>query len=472
MNAKLVRLLLGALLVIPVCLTGAVTAFQFQENLAVNADDAPAVPAAETRPATEQKPAAPALPVEAATDVAASKAEEPAAAAQPTPVVPAPAATEEDAAQNQTGVTAKSVQFVRLMGDGYLPGRLQVVHPLSRGLVSVKRATVSFLQNGKIISQARPGIDGIFQIGGLQPGVYSVIASGEDGFLAMGVEVLPALDPAQAAKAPAGSTEDFLQLDAVMVPPRDVRIVKRIMQLYMGGIPAKSSARVARRGNPREVPMIAAAGLRRVSFADQRSTLLTGSLRLPVFGLRENGILGGRVKRISPDLDEDGFHVRIPLHPATAFFVRDGAVQSRATLDSEGRFLIADMRAGDYTFVTAGPNGFAAFGVLALKQATPPKVGLQENRPITQLASSVRLVQNGTKDEEVSIDTVDPNDLLSQDLFEEEEGEGGGGGGVMAGGNGGAGVIDDEFLSNLLLAAAVVGGILGGLELASPGFFK
>ncbi|HEX4128638.1 MAG TPA: hypothetical protein VHZ24_01260 [Pirellulales bacterium] len=78
---------------------------------------------------------------------------------------------------------------MRLRSDGNLPGQLRAFDA-SGGMVPV-RGRLYFVQNGEIVGKGVAEENGYFQAVGLHEGVYSVIASGRDGFGAFSVRVVP-----------------------------------------------------------------------------------------------------------------------------------------------------------------------------------------------------------------------------------------------------------------------------------------
>ena len=101
--------------------------------------------------------------------------------------------------------TTKAV--VHLQVDGNLKGQLVVLD--AAGKPTPAQGKVSFLQNGQVVAAAQTDSNGVFQVPGLKPGVYSVLASGPEGFAAMTVQVSP-----YAADAPAAQ----LTLEMTLVP--------------------------------------------------------------------------------------------------------------------------------------------------------------------------------------------------------------------------------------------------------------
>jgi hypothetical protein len=83
----------------------------------------------------------------------------------------------------------KAIRRVHLAIDGNLPGRTIRIDTRERP-VPVK-AKVWFLQNGQVVNEVRTDDDGRFQMIGLKPGNFSVIAAGRGAAGAVTVEVLP-----------------------------------------------------------------------------------------------------------------------------------------------------------------------------------------------------------------------------------------------------------------------------------------
>jgi len=164
-------------------------------------------------------------------------------------------------------------------------------------------------------------------------------------------------------------------------------------------------------------------------------------MRLPVFYRHANGTVGGRATRFAPSLVHRDNHYRAPIESGSVYFVRNGTVVDQASVERDGRFKVNGVRVGDYTFVVAGPTGVAAFGVSVMPQSAESVNRMHGTK--VRSVSSIRLVQgqSGMPDQDVNVDTSDPNDLNRQDLFDEDENEraAGGGGFTGVGGGGGGG---------------------------------
>ncbi|NQT15967.1 MAG: carboxypeptidase regulatory-like domain-containing protein [Planctomycetes bacterium] len=120
----------------------------------------------------------PLLVIAQQTGVAAGTSED--AAASP-PLANAPADRGPDlgpVAPGEAEIAAETQRpyTVHLRVDGNLAGRVRAINTAGN-LVPV-RATISFMQEGRVVGTARSDESGNFQAVGLRPGTYSVVASG------------------------------------------------------------------------------------------------------------------------------------------------------------------------------------------------------------------------------------------------------------------------------------------------------
>jgi hypothetical protein len=130
-------------------------------------------------------------------------------AAESTPTPPGPPKT-------GTGQGTSSVA-VYLRVDSNLAGRVSVLDP--GGKRRPAKAHISFIRGGKTVS-AVDASDGRFQVRGLPPGVYSVIASGPDGFAVVALQILP--------YAKDGPNDPSL-LDITLVPSDDADALSKLL---------------------------------------------------------------------------------------------------------------------------------------------------------------------------------------------------------------------------------------------------
>jgi hypothetical protein len=121
-----------------------------------------------------------------------------------------------DAGQIELG----SNHTVNLNREGMVTGRIHLLDPRTGRPTPVENVVVSFAQNGRLVTQVRPGSDASFTVR-LQPGVYSVIAQSPAGFGAFAVLVKP--------YDPTATDPQELMLDGTLIPPADVAAVNAPM---------------------------------------------------------------------------------------------------------------------------------------------------------------------------------------------------------------------------------------------------
>ncbi len=131
---------------------------------------------------------------------------------------------------------ARLPHTVSLRVDGNLAGRVCTMD--ATGQRTPARARVALVRNGQIVGSTRSDETGHFQVPGIRPGVYSVIAVGNDGFGAFAVHVLPfdrgaVLDNTRPFDG--GSAADPSLLDITMVPFSDYQLAMALAAEEMPG---------------------------------------------------------------------------------------------------------------------------------------------------------------------------------------------------------------------------------------------
>lgn len=96
-----------------------------------------------------------------------------------------------------------SLYRVHLAVDGHVPGSVKILD--KGGVLTPVRATVSVFQNGLLLTTTHSNERGHFQLPGLRPGTYSVIADAGRYMGVFAVEVLPPVKE-KAAIAPVALT--------------------------------------------------------------------------------------------------------------------------------------------------------------------------------------------------------------------------------------------------------------------------
>ena len=78
---------------------------------------------------------------------------------------------------------------VAILNDGRMVGRIHQLHNRSGRPVEVRNSRVIMIQQGQVIAETQVDSAGVFEIEGLTPGTYGLVAFGNDGILVVGVDL-------------------------------------------------------------------------------------------------------------------------------------------------------------------------------------------------------------------------------------------------------------------------------------------
>lgn len=266
---------------------------------------------------------------------------------------------------------------IRLSADGYLPGRISLVDTETGAIRVLKDIRVLFIQDGEIKATAVPGEGGMFQAGGLQPGVYSLAAIGPEGYVAYGLEVLPPAAPAPGPLVPAtekdqtASIDGFVEtepvffqevsslltIESLAIPRRDFDAVIQIARSY---IPAE----LLNATSPQEADAVAAPGAPIDEPPPTDDSEPSTSHKYNAVQIGADGTLSGRTRRVHP---QTGRPTR--LRRLNVFLVQNNEIVSQAPVSENGTFTFSSVAPGTYSFVAAGLEGFTAFSLQAVSAA-------------------------------------------------------------------------------------------------------
>lgn len=82
-------------------------------------------------------------------------------------------------------------QPISLEPGGTFIGRVHQIHNRTGRPVEVRNTRIIVIQDGQIIAETQVDNAGIFEISNLTPGDYGVVGVGEDGLVAIGIELVP-----------------------------------------------------------------------------------------------------------------------------------------------------------------------------------------------------------------------------------------------------------------------------------------
>jgi len=372
---------------------------------------------------------------------------------------PTPAVTQ------QAGPASLRSHVVRLDSENKLNGRISLIDSATGNLISVSSVTVRLLRNGVLKAEARPADDGTFSVS-VEPGGYSMLASGPGAFLAMSVNVQPRVE--DIAKLPRNvrlamlskKVSSQLAVSASAVPPTNFVALRALMGRYL---PKKDSSLYLQTTDNNDTG------------AD--GALIAGTdVQHQQVSITEDGLLRGRVRRL---LGDDA-----RIRQLNVFLLRNNEYANQAPVNPNGTFEFKDTRPGVYSLVAVGRDGFLAFSIDVVKTETattrlgrngiqtvglrmqqlpqidgalvPPQDLNQEN--YRQFFNDNNQVADQNSVPPVMNDGTIVGDMGGGGAF------GGGGGGGTIGGGGGGGVGGGGGLAGALLGGAAGVGISALLD--------
>jgi hypothetical protein len=247
---------------------------------------------------------------------------------------------------------------VRLQPGGVLPGRMNVIEPLTGLPTFARQMNIAFVQNGQVVHEVAAGSEGRFEVTGMAPGIYSVVGSGPDGYVAYGIEVLPA--ELQAGRFAKGDVQPVafqevgavLEIDSLAVPPSDFPVVVEIAGSHLPASVIGDSP------DPADPELQPGEALGEADYQDDVNGDHAVDLHRHDVRLQADGSLSGRLTRLDP---LTGRPTRI--RRLNVFLVQDNEIIAQAPVDPLGMFRLAGLAPGLYSFVAAGSEGLAAFSV-------------------------------------------------------------------------------------------------------------
>lgn len=277
--------------------------------------------------------------------------------------VAAPVAAQDDAPQQGVRDQLRS-QVVRLDENNELQGKVNVIDTVTGQLSAIQKIRIRFVRRGVVKALVTPGPDGTFTARNLEPGMYSMIAAGDDGFLAWAVNIQPRLK--DVAKMPKWKrvrylmqeASDSLDIDSAAVPPSNFDPLKSLLRTYL---PKDDSVlSLDKPGDGDDV---------------QPSTLPGSQLKHHQIQLTDDGRLLGRIRR----LDASGGR-SLRIRQLNVFLLRDNQIVSQEPVSPNGTFAFTELAPNVYSLVAAGRDGFVAFSIdvvaPAATQATVTKSGV------------------------------------------------------------------------------------------------
>ena len=231
-------------------------------------------------------------------------------------------------------INAKRSHTISLNDSGNVEGRIATIEAGSKanGLSDLQ---VFLISDGEVKHETKSDSDGLFSLIGVDEGVYSFVATGENGFAAYGVRVVEN-----------GVDSSVNLIEAAAVSP-NTSVVKQLMD---GELPAQ----------------VASAVLENATVSETASNTV-GSNKVTL----SDGTLVGHVIPMLGDVSA--------ANGTSVYIIKNNQQVAEAQTDASGSFSVDDLEPGVYDFVAAGPTGFAAVSFEAVQQSDVASVVSDNN---------------------------------------------------------------------------------------------
>jgi len=253
-----------------------------------------------------------------------------------------------------------SAHVVRLDEQGRLSGNVSAIKKGTGDTIPIGAIDVKLIQRSQEVAKTTTNANGDFQLtgttGSIRPGSYTLCISGDDGFMAYGVQVVKS-NTAPGNRSGDENAQISNQFNATLVsgvlPALDVEITAAVipptfttLQKIMSGIPGGVGLNMqSTEGSQINLEESVAAGGFQVS-------------------LREDGTMVGQIARLTSNPDEsDRFGEMF------VFLIKDDEQVDRARVGEDGKFEFENVEPDVYGFAAAGQDGFAAMSFQAVASA-------------------------------------------------------------------------------------------------------
>lgn len=297
--------------------------------------------------------------------------------------------------------------WVNLTSTGELIGRISTFTPNAVELQPTSGLQVRIVRDGISVGQAETDSDGRFVVGGLSPGVYTLVATGARGFIAYALNLLPAEARPRDGNASTlrdgpirlvqlEQAERQLKIDSAAVPPtfktlkaivrdyydefaegsvKEADFVEAVAADQQAALPGADQAQGAeRRRGSRELLE------RPVENARDATTIHHHDVPLLADGSMVGRLYGADQFTGRPRMVQD----------VNVFIIEDDLIVAQVKVDEFGVFTAKGLAPGPYSLVAAGKDGFGAVGFRLVAAAAAPVQARSGRNQVNFLLTSDR----------------------------------------------------------------------------------
>ena len=253
---------------------------------------------------------------------------------------------------------------VRLSGEGTLAGHMSTLTGANATGPTAK-LTVVLLQGGRVISRAEADADGNFLLSNVNPGVYTLLGAGPSGYLCLGLEAISATNratvlsdrpPVKVWNVGSQEVRSLVEIDGLAVPPSDFGALGDLIRAQIP--PGLVEKELLRQKNPKDLKPRTPREYEPAPDSADEGPADNVALRQHQVRVTTDGQVVGRMRRIHP---QSGLPAKV--RRMSVFLIQDNRIVSQAPVSETGQFTLKNVTPGFHSFVSAGVDGLAAFGV-------------------------------------------------------------------------------------------------------------
>lgn len=255
--------------------------------------------------------------------------------------------------------------YLELDAQNRLVGSVTAIEEGTGMTIPVPGLQVKLVQRSEVVTQSLTDGNGNFVTAPLKPGSYTLCMSGNEGFLAYGIQVIDNdADKGEAFEMP------NLQGATNPIAPEENQFVRyRLRTAQATDIkaavipPTHDALKEIINGIPSDVGLGdgTLSGKTRINIED---SVIAGGFQV---SLTEDQTLVGQINPLAWQQDEP-----IRLQEMSVYLLKNDQIMAQVNADSDGKFMFNDVAPGVYGFAAAGRSGFAALSFQAVAAETTP----------------------------------------------------------------------------------------------------
>ena len=337
-----------------------------------------------------------------------------------------------------------SAQYVELDAQNRLVGTVTAIEDGSGMTIPVPGLRVKLVQRSNEISNTLTDANGNFSTDALIPGSYTLCISGNEGFLAYGIQVIGSNPEAgeefempdlqDAANGQPSNQKQLIRYRLVQDQPTDIKAAvipptHNALKEIINQIPADVG--------------IGASGFGGNARINVEDSVVAGGFQV---SLREDRTLIGRIAPLVSNQD-----VPVRLREMSVYLLQNDEIMGQVSADKDGNFSFNDVEPGVYGFAAAGRDGFAAISFQAIAASDtnasrePSEVFQEASAKTAKVGSTLSVALCPPEDipflkreiNNLGNDAGIAQNAMPMDPMSSVPGMGGGGGGLGMGGFGG-----------------------------------